>query len=143
MYNIYEVKNNETISDIANKLNVSVDQLMEINGELSDITQGQLIIVPNKNNYTIYTVSQGDTLYGIAKRNNIDVKSIELFNGLKENEYLYPNQKLKIPKDKIYVTKENDEILKLIKQSKMNYDKFFELNPSLILASDQIIFYDV
>ena len=143
MYNIYEVKNNETISDIANKLNVSVDQLMEINGELSDITQGQLIIVPNKNNYTIYTVRQGDTLYGIAKKNNIKVKSIKLFNGLKENEYLYPNQKLMIPKDKIYVTKENDEILKLIKQSKMNYDKFFELNPNLILASDQIIFYDV
>ncbi len=63
MYNIYEVKKNETLSDIANKLNISVDQLMEINGELSNITQGQLIIIPNKSNYTIYTVKQGDTFF--------------------------------------------------------------------------------
>ena len=63
MYNIYEVKKNETLSDIANKLNISVYQLMEINGELSNITQGQLIIIPNKSNYTIYTVKQGDTFF--------------------------------------------------------------------------------
>ena len=38
---------------IANKLNISVEQLREINGELKDITSGQLIIVPNQKNYSI------------------------------------------------------------------------------------------
>ena len=85
MYSIYEIKNNETINDIANKLNISVEQLREINGELKDITSGQLIIVPNQKNYSIYNVKKGDTLYSIGKIYNVDANTLKLFNGLKDD----------------------------------------------------------
>ena len=141
MYNIYEVKQNETLDDIANKLNTTKENLLEINGNLSDIKQGQLIIVPTQINYKIYVVKQGDTLYGIAKKYGIDVDSLTLFNGLKENEFLYPNQQLMIPNNDIYVTEEKENLLDIIKKLNMNLDEFINMNNKLYLQKDQILYY--
>lgn len=142
MYSIYEIKKNESINDIAKKLNLSVEQLEKINGKLENITQGQLIIIPNQKNYDIYIVKKGDTLYSIGKMYDIDVNTLKLFNGLKDDEFLYPNQQIMIPKNKIYITQENDNILKIITNSNMNYDEFFKLNKEILIVPDQIIFFD-
>ena len=141
MYSIYEVKQNDTLDSIANDLNITKEQLIEINGDLKNIMQGQLIIVPTKSNYTIYTVKRGDTLYNIAKKYNIDVKSIMLFNGLKENEFLYPNQQLMIPYENIYVTDENDSLLDLIKKLNVTLEDFVNMNNKIYLQKDQILYY--
>lgn len=141
MYSIYEVKQNDTLDSIANDLNITKEQLIEINGDLKNITQGQLIIIPIKSNYTIYTVKRGDTLYNIAKKYNIDVKSIMLFNGLKENEFLYPNQQLMIPYENIYVTDENDSLLDLIKKLNVTLEDFVNMNNKIYLQKDQILYY--
>ena len=141
MYNIYEVKQNETLDDIANKLNTTKENLLEINGNLSDIKQGQLIIVPTQINYKVYVVKQGDTLYSIAKKYGIDVDSLTLFNGLKENEFLYPNQQLMIPNNDIYVTEEKENLLDIIKKLNMNLDEFINMNNKLYLQKDQILYY--
>ena len=141
MYSIYEVKQNDTLDRKANDLNITKEQLIEINGDLKNIMQGQLIIVPTKSNYTIYTVKRGDTLYNIAKKYNIDVKSIMLFNGLKENEFLYPNQQLMIPYENIYVTDENDSLLDLIKKLNVTLEDFVNMNNKIYLQKDQILYY--
>ena len=83
MYSIYEVLKNENLNDIAKKLNINVDELIELNGELNDITPGQLIIVPKQDSiFKNYTVKKGDNLYSIAQKYDIDTKTLELLNGL-------------------------------------------------------------
>ena len=136
MYSVYEVKKNESLNDIANKLNISLEELVSLNNNINTIKQGQLIIIPNGNQYNTYVVKKGDNLYSIAKRYNVDEKTIELLNGLKENEYIYPGQKLLIPKDNVYVTKENDTVKKLL-DSGINLDNLY----NIYLQNDQIIFY--
>lgn len=141
MYSIYEIKQGETLNDIANKLNITIEQLNSINGDLRNLSEGQLIVIPNEKNYTLYVVKPGDTLYSIAKKNNTDVKSIELFNGLKENEFLYPNQELMIPKNNIYITKENENLLDIIKKLNIEINEFLKLNNKIYLQEDQILYY--
>ena len=92
--------------------------------------------MPNGNQYNTYVVKKGDNLYNIAKRYNVDEKTIELLNGLKENEYIYPGQKLLIPKDNVYITKENDSVKKLL-DSGIELDNLY----NIYLQKDQIIFY--
>ena len=136
MYSVYEVKKNESLNDIANKLNISLEELVGLNNNVNTIKQGQLIIIPNGNQYNTYVVKKGDNLYNIAKRYNVEEKTIELLNGLKENEYIYPGQKLLIPKDNVYVTKENDTVKKLL-DSGITLDNLY----NIYLENDQIIFY--
>ena len=102
MYSIYEVLNKETLNDIAKKLNISIDELIELNGQLGDIMPGQLLIVPKQDNfYQTYIVKKGDNLYSIAQKYNTDTKTLELLNGLDGDDYIYPNQRLLIPKENI------------------------------------------
>ena len=136
MYSVYEVKKNESLNDIANKLNISLEELVSLNNNINTIKQGQLIIIPNGNQYNTYVVKKGDNLYSIARRYNIDEKTLELLNGLKENEYIYPGQKILIPKDNVYVTKENDTVKKLL-DSGITLDNLY----NIYLQNDQIIFY--
>lgn len=136
MYSVYEVKKNESLNDIAKKLNISLEELISLNNNVNTIKEGQLIIIPNENQYNIYVVKNGDNLYNIAKRYNVDEKTIELLNGLKENEYIYPGQKLLIPKDNVYITKENDSVKKLL-DSGIELDNLY----NIYLQKDQIIFY--
>ena len=89
MYSIYEVLKNESLNDIAKKLNINVDELIELNGELNDITPGQLIIVPKQDSvFKNYTVKKGDNLYSIAQKYEIDTKTLELLNGLDGSDYI-------------------------------------------------------
>lgn len=138
MYSIYEIKKNESIDDIAKNLNVSVEEILMLNNNLNNVVEGQLIIIPNNSKYDTYIVKKGDNLYNIAKKYNIDVKSIELLNGLKSNEYIYPNQKILIPKDNIYITKDNDTIADLLNKGITIEDL---KNSKVNLQPEQIIFY--
>ena len=136
MYSVYEVKKNESLNDIAKKLNISLEELNILNNNINNIKKCQLIIIPNENQYNTYVVKNGDNLYNIAKRYNVEEKTIELLNGLKENEYIYPGQKLLIPKDNVYITKENDSVKKLL-DSGIELDNLY----NIYLQKDQIIFY--
>ena len=136
MYSVYEVKKNESLNDIAKKLNISLEELISLKNNINTIKEGQLIIIPNENQYNTYVVKNGDNLYNIAKRYNVEEKTIELLNGLKENEYIYPGQKLLIPKDNVYITKENDSVKKLL-DSGIELDNLY----NIYLQKDQIIFY--
>lgn len=136
MYSVYEVKKNESLNDIAKKLNISLEELISLNNNINTIKEGQLIIIPNGNQYNTYVVKKGDNLYNIAKRYNVEEKTIELLNGLKENEYIYPGQKLLIAKDNVYITKENDSVKKLL-DSGIELDNLY----NIYLQKDQIIFY--
>lgn len=112
----YTVKSGDTLYKIANKFNISVSKLKELNNLNSDILSiGQKLIVKddivseNIEDYETYIVKNDDTLYGIAKKYNVKVDDIIKLNNLNSN-ILSINQKLLIPKGE-----------ELIEQNKMNY----------------------
>lgn len=134
MYKIYQVQN-ETLADIARKLNTTVDEIVKLNGT-SNITPGSYIIVPAGRDFTTYIVKQGDNIYSIAKNNGVDYETLLKINGLDQNDYIYPNQEIIIPNRKVYVTKENETIKEVMNKLNMNDIKNIE---DLYLVKDQMI----
>ena len=73
MYEIYKIKEGDTIEGIAQKYGTTVGVLRQINGFYDDdfIKDGNQIIVPvqKMQPYLYYTVKKGDNMYEIAKDN--------------------------------------------------------------------------
>lgn len=145
MYQVYQVLLGETIESIAKKIGLPVDELRRLNGigDNAIIKEGSYIIIPknminNDNmNYKTYIVKQGDNMYQIARDNNIDFKTLLKINGLKENDYIYPNQEIIIPNRNTYVTNNNDTVMDVMTKLNIKEDKI----GNLYLQEDQIIFY--
>ena len=98
MYKIYQV-GNETLSDIAKKINTTVENLEMLNG-ISAVIPGSYIIIPTGNNnsdYTTYIVKQGDNMYAIARMYGVDYETLLKLNGLNKDDYIYQNQEVMIP----------------------------------------------
>lgn len=93
--------------------------------------------------YTYYTVNQGDSLYSISKMFNVNPKLVSELNGLKQDEYIYPNQTLIIPKKGIqyYITKDDDTLSIVSKIFEADEKKLVDLNKSIYLLPGQMIFY--
>ena len=76
MYEIYKIKENDSLSNILNEYNITEEELININGEevLLKIDTGNEIILPKKRNknFDFYTVKKEDTIYKIANNNNMD-----------------------------------------------------------------------
>jgi len=86
-YDIYEVVKGDSLWAIANRYNIRVNDLIELNN-LSDLTIsiGQKLLVPKKDiDEDIYIVEKGDTLWSIAKKNNITVQELKELNNLTDN----------------------------------------------------------
>ena len=76
----YIVKKGDTLWDIANKYNTSVDNLKKINNLKSNILYiGQVLKLPSN----IYIVKKGDSLWKIAKENNTSINKLINDNNLK------------------------------------------------------------
>lgn len=143
MYQVYQIKEGENLNDVANKLNINISELKRLNGLTDNIVlkSGSYIIIPNSNyigtNYSKYIIKKGDTLYSIAKANNIDYQTLVKFNGLKDGEYIYPEQEIIIPSINTYITKEKETIKDVLTKLNINIDNIKDL----YLEEDQIINY--
>jgi len=96
---VYTVKSGDTLYSIANKYNLTVNKLKELNGLTSNtLSIGQKLKISSslKDSETIYTVVKGDSLYGIARKFNVSVDNLKSINNLTSNN-LSIGQKLKIP----------------------------------------------
>lgn len=85
----YTVKKNDTLYSLAQKYNVSVEQLMEANGLTSDkILAGQQLLVPDKAEAEtgFHIVQKGDTLYSLAKKHGITVEELKEQNNLQSDQ---------------------------------------------------------
>ena len=136
MYTIYNVRYGDTLDQIAINFGVTVDELKKINGmNYNQVMMGDQIIVPNnqKDYLKSYIVITGDTLYDIARRNNVDVNTLLLLNGMNQNDFLYPGQEIVIPvsDNKIYITKENDTISKVLTDTSMTLEDLMNKNPNI------------
>ncbi len=147
MYQIYQILPNDTIEAVAAKFNTNVDNLVGING-LSypvNLVPGNYIVVPKIESeyFQTYIVKKGDNLYEIAKRFDTDVAMLESLNGLKKDEYIYPNQELLIPASNvvIYMTNKEETLDDISNRLGIGIEEILNANKQLYLAPDQIIIY--
>ena len=137
MYKIYQV-GNETLEDIARKTGTTVERLRQLNG-IGTVIPGSYIIVPTSDmEYTTYIVKQGDNMYAIAREYGVDYASLLKLNGLEENDYIYPNQEILIPNEKVYVTGANETIKEVLNNSGKTLNDIKNIN-DLYLKEDQVI----
>ena len=106
----YTVKSGDTLSLIATRHGVTVNQLKQWNGLTSNnIRVGQKLMLNSSSSassasasssgdYSTYTVKSGDSLYSIAKNySGVSAQDIMNFNGMSSSN-IKPGMKIKIPK---------------------------------------------
>ena len=107
--NTYIVQRGDSLWLIANKNNVTVDELKKANNLTGNtLTIGQVLIIPSSNNQTppsednnvgyetTYIVKRGDSLWSIANKYGVTVNQLKEANGI-TNNMLTIGQELIIP----------------------------------------------
>lgn len=140
MYRVYQVEQNDTIEQIANKFGITPNELISINS-FTSISPGQFIVVPTNKVFDTYIVKKGDNAYEIARKYNIDLNSLLKLNGLDKDDYIYPDQELLIPRNNltVYITEENDTIKNVLDKLNLSINELLEENKELYLVADQLI----
>lgn len=103
----YVVKRGDTLSEIAQEYNTTVNQLVSLNNIKNQnlIYVGQTLKIPISSTTTqeeictgsiIYTVKRGDTLSEIAQKYNTTVSELVSLNNIKNPNLIYVNQKIRI-----------------------------------------------
>lgn len=93
--------------------------------------------------YNTYVIKKGDTLYSISKEYGVDLKLLAILNGLNLDDYIYPNQSIKIPMNnvKYYITKEDDTLFEVSNIFGIGEDELVNQNRSIYLLPGQMMFY--
>lgn len=161
----YIVKAGDTLYSIANRFNVTVNELKQANNLTSNtLTIGQTLIIPTDeeqgppptpptSGYINYTVKAGDSLYKIANQYGISVNDIIEFNQL-PSTVLSIGQQLLIPTEngytmpnppsggQYYTVQLGDSLYKIANQFKVTVDDIISSNnlTSTILSIGQQLF---
>lgn len=102
---VYEVKEGDTISQIADMFQVSINTIRWANDFSGEIQPGQkLVILPITG--LKHTVKSGGTIDDIAKLYDADAREIALFNGIPENKKLVAGDEIIVP----YAEKETPKV---------------------------------
>lgn len=144
MYQVYEILDGDTLESIANRVDITSDEIIRLNGmDMSEFISGNLIVLPKNNMYYTYTVKAGDNLYNIAKTYNQDLNVLYAINGLDEGDYIYPNEEILIPKRdvSIYLTRENDTLDSVSRNLGISVSDIVKNNNNLYLMPEQMIMY--
>ena len=145
MFESYILGKGESLLNVANKYNTSVKVLQDINNlyYLDDLREGMEIVVPSesKDYFNYYVVEKGDNLYAIARKYNINPELLASINGLNDDDYIYPNQQILIPKNgySYYITAEGDTLDEVIRVFNSNNDKFLNENKTVYLMAGQLL----
>lgn len=147
--NIYIVVSGDSLYSIAQKFNITVNELKEANDLVSNnLSVGQQLIIPQSKednndqngtseNITLYTVKNGDSLYAIARNFNTTVDEIKRLNNITNNN-LAIGQILKIPNDtnnsdniintNTYIVKSGDSLYSIARKFDTTVDILKRLN---------------
>lgn len=144
----YIVKPGDSIISIAKRLNVRVEDLIRENHleNIYYLVPGMELIIPDISNlepFNYYVVQKEDNLYQIGKRYGISAEVLAEINGLELNEYIYPGQRLLVPKEgvKVYITKEEDTLKSIADDLGVFKEQILLYNPNIYLLPGQLIAY--
>ena len=135
-YMVYTVKKGDSLWNIANSYNVSVNDIVDYNNLGTTLLQiGQQLLIPTGDISSMdggitYVVKSGDSLWSIAKRYNISVDDLKNANGLNSN-LLVVGQTLVIPETneyKTYIVKSGDSLYKIARDNNVNLNDLITLN---------------
>lgn len=149
----YQVVAGDTLSDIANRFNTTVDELVSIN----NISNPNLIIVgqilklkgnnlPSVENST-YIVQAGDTLSGIAQKYGTTYQELARINNIVNPNLIQIGQVIKISEknsvtDRVYIVQSGDTLSKIAKMYNTTVGDLVAKNnisnPNLILIGQKI-----
>ncbi len=146
---IYTVQRGDTLYDIANKFNTSVDTIKQLNNLTSNnIYIGQELRVPaneieDEEEYIIYEVVKGDSLWSIAQRFGITVDELINLNNLTSINLQIGDQ-LKVPgsnNSKTYTVKNGDTLWSIAKSNNITVDELKSANnlTSNLLSIGQVL----
>ena len=143
MYDIYQIKLNDTIESLANRYGTTIEELRRLNPNSSFGVGSNIIVPTTKEYFEVYTIEKGDNLYNIARKYNTDYNLLALLNGLNVNDYIYPNNTILVPKKdvKYYFTKKDDTIASVYKLLNANINKLLRENNNIYLSEGQLIVY--
>lgn len=146
MYEIYDVKENDTLEEIANNYGTTVGILMQLNGIVNnDISSLSRLIVPvlKRQPYQYYTVKKGDNMLALSKMFGVDYWLLLQLNGLDEGDYIYPNQTIMVPKEGvgIYMTVNDDTLDGVSKRIGISIEDLIKENENIYLLPEQIFVY--
>lgn len=139
--NYYVVKKGDTLYKIANKYNLSVDELKKLNNLSSDnLNIGQKLIVSAETNLpsNIYIVEKGDTLYSIASAYGISVQELKELNGLTTNG-IYIGQELIVPTADIILPEPPQQDTSYINYTVVKGDSLWKISQKFNVTIPQII----
>jgi len=140
----YTVADNDTLKGIADYFNVNIDDLKKANNLSSEkIETGMILKIPFTPKLGYYSVLDGDDLYSIASKYKMPVEILAKLNGLRVDEYIYPNQKLLIPLEgyRVYITNSGDTILGIKNLLGVSLDNIVSENSDIYLLPEQLIVY--
>lgn len=139
-YFSYSVQKGDSLYSIANKFNVTIDQIKTFNNLTSDILSvGQQLLIPSaileEQKYKIYIVKSGDSLWSIARKNDTTVDKLKEINGL-TNNLLSVGQSLFVPtngNEEIsnyfdYIVKKGDSLYSIANKFYITVDEIKKLN---------------
>ena len=145
MYEIYDIKDGDTLESIAYMYDITVQDIKDINGDVSNFRAGGNIIVPKKRNayFDTYSIKKGDSLYAISKEYGLSPSLLAGLNGLNLNDYIYPGDSIMVPKSgvSVYITAQGDTVDSVIKGMNANRDVFLKENDRIYLYPGQLIVY--
>ena len=103
---IYTVQRGNTLSEIAQAYNVTVNHIVELNniqnpnliypGQKLRITESNVQDLKPVTQNSTYTVKSGDTLNSIARKYGVSVDYLVRINGIQNPNIIYPGQLLQI-----------------------------------------------
>lgn len=143
--NYYYVTKDDTLFSIADRYQVTVNELKEANGLTSDkLLIGQRLLIPIKESiYDRYTVKAGDNIYKIANIYKITPDLLLQINGMEKGETLRIGQILLVPRKgfSFVITKEGDTIRGIANKLNTTVEQLLYSNLAIYLLPDQLIVY--
>lgn len=93
----YQVKKGESLGLIAQRLGLSINQMIAWNNLAStDLSVDQQLLIHEPKYLQFYIAKEGDNLYSIARENDISFSELLEINNLSQNSILKVGQKLKV-----------------------------------------------
>lgn len=145
MFERYKVMKSDTLSLIAKNYGTTEEYLRSINDiyYTDNLRENMDLIVPKSREkyYTVVKVNKGGSINSISKEYNVNPNLFVNMNGFDQDDYIYPNQEILIPKQNYsyYITAEGDTITSVADIFNISRDRIFSQNETIYLLPEQII----